>query len=221
MTADTTKLVLIDDLDDASTTNRLAGSDVDALRAVAEHIKRFVAVPNSGLGRSGPVCPFVPGALDRRTLWLAAETVAGRRTPEIAELIKGYQKLFLDAHPAGADDAISRAFVVVFTDLPADRAGEFFGDLLADLAVPSYEADGFVMGGFYEGNEGTAIYNSDFQPFISPVPFLLMRQGVLSDWKFFLDDNDWLDRWALRFGTSGVGALAGELRGLPWREQHE
>lgn len=70
---------------------------------------------------------------------------------------------------------------------------------------------------FYEGHEGTALYNPSFLPFQSPVPFLFVRHTVLSDWKFFLDDPDWLDRWARHFRPSATGALAQELRHLPWR----
>ena len=73
------------------------------------------------------------------------------------------------------------------------------------------------MGGFYEGNEGSAIYNASFRPFTAPVPFLLMRHAVISDWKFFLDNGDWLGSWAHRYGESAVRALAEELRRLPWR----
>jgi hypothetical protein len=49
------------------------------------------------------------------------------------------------------------------------------------------------------------------------VPFLLVRQAVVSDWKFFLDNEDWLNLWARRYGDSGAQALAEELRRLPWR----
>ena len=45
------------------------------------------------------------------------------------------------------------------------------------IAVPSYADDGLVMGPFYEGNDGTALYNPNFRPFTSPVPFLLMRRS--------------------------------------------
>jgi hypothetical protein len=83
--------------------------------------------------------------------------------------------------------------------------------------VPSYVEDGLVMGGFYEHHEGTAVYNRGFRPFRSPVPFLLMRHAVISDWKFVLDHDDWLNRWAHRSGESAVRALAEELRRLPWR----
>jgi hypothetical protein len=217
MPAQTTNLFLLEDLDDASRTRELAESDLDALRAVADWIKTFVARPHKDLGRAGPVCPFVPEALERKTLWLAPEQIADRSVPDAVELINGYQRLFMNAQPAGGDDAVYKSFVVVFADLSADRAKEFFDDVLEHLAVPSYEKDGFVMGGFYEGNEGTAIYNASFRPFTSPVPFLSVRQAVVSDWKFFLENEDWLNLWARRYGESGAQALAEELRRLPWR----
>jgi len=81
--------------------------------------------------------------------------------------------------------------------------------------------DGILFGPFYEGNKGTAIYNSSFRPFQSPVPFLFLRQGVISDWKFFLDNEDWVNRWAHRYGESGVRVLAEELRRLPWRAKRD
>jgi hypothetical protein len=74
-----------------------------------------------------------------------------------------------------------------------------------------------VLGAFYESNEGSAIYNPSFRPFTPPVPFLLVRHGVISDWKFFLDNEDWLNLWVRRYGESAVQALAAELRRLPWR----
>ena len=119
------------------------------------------------------------------------------------------------------DDANYKVIVVVFTDLRADRAQGVFDDVLQQLAVPSYLEDGIVFGPFYEGNTGTAIYNAGFRPFQSPVPFLFVRQGVISDWKFFLDKQDWLDCWAHRFGESAVHALAEELRRLPWRARRD
>jgi hypothetical protein len=213
----TTNLFLVEDLEEASRTRELADSDVDALRAVADWIKTFVARPHKDLGRAGPVCPFTPGALERNTLWLAPEHIADRSVTEVVDLIGRYQRLFKDAQPTDGDDAIYKSFAVVFPDLSPDRATQFLADVLDRLAIPSYAKDGFVMGPFYEGNEGTAIYNASFHPFTSPVPLLLVRQAVVSDWKFFLDNDEWLDLWAGRYGASGAQALAEELRRLPWR----
>jgi hypothetical protein len=217
MPAQTTNLFLLEDLEDVGRTSELGESDLDALHAVADWIKTYVVKPHKDLGRAGPVCPFVPVALERKTLWLAPEQIAVRDVPDVVELINGYQRLFLDAQPTDGDDATYKVIVVVFTDLSADRAHGVFDDVLQQLAVPSYVEDGIVFGPFYEGHEGTAIYNSSFRPFRSPVPFLFVRHGVISDWKFFLDNEDWLDLWARRFGESAVHALAEELRRLPWR----
>jgi hypothetical protein len=216
--AQTTNLFLLEDLEDASRTVELAEGDLDALRAVADWIKSFVVKPHKDLGRGGTVCPFVPGSLERKTLWLAPEHIADRDAPEVAELMNGYRRLLLDTRPADRDDVIYNVIVVVFPDLPADRAQGVFDYVLEQLAVPSYMEDGILFGPYYEGNEATAIYNSSFRPFESPVPFLFVRHGVTGDWKFFLDDEELLNLWARRYGESAVQALAEELRKLPWRE---
>jgi hypothetical protein len=214
-------LFLFEHLEDVSRTGELAESDLHALHAVADWIKSFVARPHKDLGRSGPVCPFVPRAWERQTLWLAPERTADRSLLDIVNLINGYRNLFLDAQPIDGDDADDKSIVVVFTDLQPDRAKNLFDDLLQHLGVPSYGEDGLVLGGFYETNEGSAIYNPSFRPFTAPVPFLLMRHTVISDWKFFLDSQDWLNRWARHYGDSAVSALAAELRLLPWRRSRD
>jgi hypothetical protein len=221
MPAEISKLFLLEDLEDTDTTKELAESDRNVLRAVADWTKTFVARPHGELGRSGPVCPFVPIALERKTLWLAAERSAGRSTPDVIQLIGDYKRLLLAAKPVDGEDASYKSIVVVFTDLPATQAKDFFGSVLQQIGVPSYVDDGLVMGPFYEGNDGTAIYNPNFRPFTSPVPFLLMRRAVISDWKFFLSDKDWLRLWASRYGEAAVEALADELRRFPWRARRD
>jgi hypothetical protein len=222
MSTQATGLFLLEDLEDVQRTGALAESDLDALHAVADWIKTFVAKPHDDLGRAGPVCPFVPGALERKTLWLAPEPIADNRSvPQVVELMNGYKSLFLDAQPTDVHDANYKVIVVVFTVLSPDRAQGLFDDVLEHLAVSSYVEDGIVFGPFYEGNAGTAIYNASFRPFQSPVPLLFVRQGVISDWKFFLNDQDWLDHWAHRFGEPAVQALAEELRRLPWSARRD
>jgi hypothetical protein len=214
-------LFLLEDLENASRTRELAEGDLGALQAVADWIKTFVAKPHKDLGREGAVCPFVPGSLERKTLWLAPEQIADQSAPAVVELMNGYIRRLLDAQPTDGDDTKYKTIVVVFPDLPADRAHDVFDGVLQQLAVPSYAEDGILFGPFYEGNEGTAIYNSSFRPFTSPVPFLFVRLGVISDWKFFLDNEDMLNLWARRYGESAVHALAEELRRLPWNAGRE
>ena len=216
MALQTANLYLVQDLDDASKTSQLATTDRAALRTVADWVKSFLTRPHKDLGRDGPVCPFVGEALERKALWLASEHTAGLSVADVVQLINGYKTQFLHAQPVGGEGATYKSTIVVFTDLSADRAKGLFDDVLNQLAVPSYVEDGLVLGAFYERNEGAAIYNPSFRPFTPPVPFLLMRQAVISDWKFFLDNDDWLNLWAHRYGESAVRALAEELRRLPW-----
>lgn len=221
MPAMTTNLFLLEDLEDGSRTRELTESDRNALRAVADWTKTFVAKPHRDLGRAGPVCPFVPVALDHKTLWLAAQRSTYRSASDVIQLIDGYKRLLLAAPPVDGHNANYKSIVVVFTDLPAAHAKDFFSGVLQQISVPSYVNDGLVMGPFYDGNDGTAIYNPNFRPFTSPVPLLLMRRAVISDWKFFLNDEDWLKLWARRYGEAAVQALAEELRLLPWRPRRD
>jgi len=217
MLAETTSLLRLEDLEDASTTRTPSERDLEALRATADWIRTFVAKPHKDLGRSGAVCPFVDGARERKVLWLAPERVADRSVDDVVRLVRGYRKRLLDAQPDGGDNPNSATIVLVFSDLSADREKDLFDGVLQQLAASFYAQDGLVLGGFYERNEASAIYNPGFHPLRPPVPFLLMRHAVTSDWKFFLDQADWLDIWGRRFGEAAIQALAEELRRLPWR----
>jgi hypothetical protein len=217
MPATTTNLFLLQDLEDPGRTWQLAESDLEALQAVAGWIKTFVVKAHKDLGRAGTVCPFVPGSLERKVLWLAPEQIAGRGEPDVVELVSGYKRLFLQTQPTGGD-ADYKVIVVVFTDLPADRAQGVFDGVLGHLAVRSYADEGILFGPYYKGSEQTAIHNPGFRPFQSPVPFLFVRPGVIGDWEFFVDNDEWLSLWARRYGESAVQALAEELRRTNWRQ---
>ena len=82
----TQTLFLLENFEDVGRTSELAQNDLDALHAVADWIKTFVVKPHKDLGRAGPVCPFVPGSLERKTLWLAPEQIGDRDVPESSSL---------------------------------------------------------------------------------------------------------------------------------------
>ena len=114
MPAQTTNLFLLQDLEDSSRTRKPADSDLNALHTVADWIKTFVARPNKDLGRAGPVCPFVHGAWERKTLWLAPEQIANHSVPDVVQLVNDYKGLLLRAQPTEGDDANYKAIVVCF-----------------------------------------------------------------------------------------------------------
>ena len=130
MPTQTTNRFLLEDLEDVGKTSELAEGDLEALQAVADWIKSFVVKPHEDLGRAGTVCPFVPGSLERQTLWLAPEQIADWDAPEVVELMSGYKRLLLDTRPTEGEDVIYNVIVVVFTDVSADRAHGVFDDVL-------------------------------------------------------------------------------------------
>ena len=220
MSTQTTDL-LLEDLEDNGRASDLAPSDREVLQAVADWIKAFVLEPNDELGRPGPVCPFMPTSVERQTMRLAPEHIGDGSAAHVVELMNSYKRRLLEVGSSGGGDTNYNVITVVFTDLPANRAQSVFDDVLGEIAVPSYIEDGIVFGPFYNGNQATAIYNNGFRPFQSPVPFIFVRQGVVGDWKFFVDKEDWLTLWARRFGEQGVNALAAELRRLPWNARRD
>src|SRR3712207_3899527 len=143
MPTPTTDLFLLEDLERNGATD-LATGDRDALNAVAEWIKTFIVRPHDELGRPGSVCPFVPESVERQTLWLAAEQIGDGGVPHVVELMNGYKRRLLErgGGPTDGDGTNYDVIVVVLTDLPAERAGGVFDDVLQHIAVPSYVEDG-------------------------------------------------------------------------------
>ncbi len=101
--ATTTHLFLLEELADVRRTRELAESALDALRAVADWITTFVARPHKDLGRAGPVCPFVPEAWARQTLWLAPAEIADRSVQDVVQLINGDCSGETGLPPTGVD----------------------------------------------------------------------------------------------------------------------
>jgi hypothetical protein len=221
MSTQTTDLVLLEDLEEDGRASDLAPREREALQAVADWIKNFILEPNDELGRPGPVCPFMPTSVERQTMWLAPEYSGDGSAAHVTELMNSYKRRLLEVGSPDGGDTNYGVITVVFTDLLAARAQSLFDDVLGEIAVPSYVEDGIVFGPFYNGNQATAIYNNGFRPFQSPVPFIFVRHGVVSDWKFFVDKEDWLTLWARRFGEQGVNALAAELRRHPWKARRD
>ena len=216
MTTVTTNLFHPQDLEASGSARALPPGDLDALRTVRDWIQDFIVVPNDRLGRPGPVCPFTPVSIERQVLWLAAEHLADGGVPRLVELLEDCKGKLLELAPADGAGANVGVIVLVLPDVSPEQAPALFGGALAQLAVPSLVEDGVLFGPFYDGHDGTAIYDKSFRPFQSPVPFLFVRHTVLDDWKFVLGSDEMLGHWARRFGESATRTLAAELRQLPW-----
>jgi len=84
--------------------DRAADRDLTALQGISDWINDFGAKPHKDLGRAGTVCPFVPGSLERKVLWLAPEHVADKSETDVVELVSRYKRVLQEARPTSGDD---------------------------------------------------------------------------------------------------------------------
>lgn len=162
-------------------------SQVEALTApdhplaiTTQWMRRFLGRPHPELGRMGPVCPFVPGAIAQDTIWLGIVAATERR--EIAGIVGKYRELFLELEPKTGDASMMKAIVIVFPNVTIDHAS-IIDDVQAELKT-SFVASGLMLGEFHERNEGPGLRNPHFRPLRSPIPSLAIRYMVESDLPF-------------------------------------
>jgi Domain of unknown function (DUF6875) len=209
-------LFLLEDLEDIGKTSELAESDLEALRSIADWIKSYVLKPHMDLiGRDGPVCPFLPASVKRNALWLAPEHVFDGGTP-IVERMNGYKRRLLEAEPTGGDGELQR---------DSGRLHRLAGQSCASRLRRGHPAacSSFVCRGWtpvwavLRGQRGHGDLQLGLPAIRVARSVLFVRHGVIGDWKFFLENEDWLNLWARRYEEFGAQALAEELRRLPWR----
>jgi hypothetical protein len=156
--------------------------DDHPLAITTSWIKSFLARPHKDLGRPGPVCPFVPGAITQDTIWLANVPEGRGDRQAIIDIIGRYRDLFLELEPKTGDSAMMKAMVIVFPNVPSDDAG-VIDEVQFELKSQFVEA-GMMIGEFHERNDGGGLRNPDFRPLRSPIPSLAIRFMVETDLPF-------------------------------------
>jgi uncharacterized protein DUF6875 len=157
-------------------------ADDHPLRITASWMRRYLGRPHRDLGRPGPVCPFVPGAIVQDTIWLADCSLGRGDRQAIIEIIGLFRDLFLDLEPKSGEDASWKAMVIVFPNIAIDDAW-VVDDVQAQLKARFVDA-GLMIGEFHERNESPGLRNGDFRPLRSPIPALAIRHMVETDLPF-------------------------------------
>ncbi|WP_280397877.1 DUF6875 domain-containing protein [Nocardia carnea] len=169
----------------------------DAARWTAEHpdaavlvrwIADYLGRPHPELGRAGPVCPFVRQTADHHALWAAVVRGGDDLT---AEQISA---TVLDAHElynrlrAGDSDNRRLTTVTVFPGLTRhDRI-----DAVHRRHKTAVVHDGLMLGQFYPGCRVPGLWNAEFRPLDAPLPMLVIRPMMTTDYPFLVARTDWL-----------------------------
>ncbi|MGI5216608.1 DUF6875 domain-containing protein [Nocardia sp. CA-290969] len=140
------------------------------------------------LGRDGPVCPFVRQTADRHALWVASLRGGDAlTTDEISAAVLDAHELYNRLRAAKADTR-SLTTVAVFPGLTHyDRIDTVHCRHKTDVV-----RDGLMLGQFYPGCRVPGLWNVDFHPLDAPLPMLVIRPMMTTDYPFLVARTDWL-----------------------------
>lgn len=188
--------------------SQLPRADTFHLEMTRDWTKSFLAKPHSELGRTGPVCPFLPRSLKLNTVWFATIRAKHLDPDQIAALVKRYRDVFLHLKPTQDEAALYKSIMLVFPDIE-DEKGAALIDKVQQQLKPFFVEEGLMIGEFHPWNETPGLHNSDFRPLRSPISMLAIRFMVESDLPFLdrlTDDpqlrSRYLKAYLNRLGTN-------------------
>lgn len=171
-------------------------------------LRDYVGAPSEHLGRSGPVCPFVPGALRSGALRISFHYgVDACDADELGRLLAGELCEFRrTATPPMRRSGVSLdSRLVVLPDAAAEgwrRIDETY-DTVKDGAV----AVGLMIGQFHPECTEPAVHNPTFPVSRSPMALYAIRHMAPHDALFLRSGQRWMREHEARF--------PGCTRGLP------
>jgi len=159
------------------------------------------------LGRKGPTCPFVPKALKISSMRLAViRSGAAPSMAEMSELVSGFIDVFERLEPTSGPQAVFKALLLLFPDVPLESAPMLIDGTQAMLKEAFVEK-GLMLGEFHLANNSSGLHNPQFYPLRTICPTLAIRHMVPQD-LVFLTGDQYPPARRIAFLRSYVGKMA-------------
>ncbi|GAA1233267.1 hypothetical protein GCM10009608_80960 [Pseudonocardia alaniniphila] len=164
-------------------------------------LREYVSVGDRRIGRSGPVCPFVPRALNEHALETHIRyDIDGSDEPELIDALQTEIREFGAAgHQPRSSGVLLDSWLIVMPRMGPDgweRLDAAY-ERLKDFAVQS----GLMVGQFHPNCDERAFRNSGFRVSIAPVALLAIRHMAPHDVLFLHDSERWFRVYHSRFHT--------------------
>jgi heptaprenyl diphosphate synthase len=177
------------------------GRLADDMATVLDWLRDYAGGPSEHIGRPGPVCPFVPGALNADVVRFSFHYgVDACDDDEVRRLVSAELREFKQTTPAPKKSGVSlHSLVVVLPDAEADgwrRIDETYATL-KDVAV----GEGLMIGQFHPACAERAARNPDFPVSRSPIALYAIRHMAPHDALFLHVEREWLREYDTRFAT--------------------
>jgi len=166
-----------------------AQQDLPYLTETMEWVINFLAKPHPDLGRAGPVCPFLPRALQMNTIRLTVIRAKNLEQQQVEEIVRCYRDIFLELEPREGQTAFYKAIMLIFPDVHIEEAFKLIDGVQQKLK-PFFVEAGLMLGEFHKRNESPGLHNPNFRPLRSPIPMLGIRYMVESDLPFLQQVSD-------------------------------
>lgn len=172
-------------------------------RTLPEWITRHLMAPHPDLGRDGPVCPFVHHSAARHGIWAGVapgNPPADRMHAIVDDAIEAYGDLVRDGHN-------HPALVILFPELTdCGRIDDVHGERKTEVVCR-----GWMLGQFYPGCTVPGLWNRQFHPLDAPLPMLVLRPMMSTDFPFLVARSDWLYAYLTRVAPNLPRRLRWEI----------
>jgi hypothetical protein len=163
--------------------------DIPYLVETWNWLRSSIGRPHRDLGRVGPMCPYVPKALNSNYIRLKVIRSQNLERQEIANVVLNYLSAFLDLEPKETEEEIYKSIILIFPDITHEDAPRLVDSVQKQLK-PIFVDSGLMLGEFHKYNESPGLHNPNFRPLRSPIPMLVIRHMVEFDLPFLIDADD-------------------------------
>jgi len=174
----------------------------DPIEQLLNWVDEYLCKPHQELGRAGPVCPFVPTALEMGLLYLLIFPRVDQDTDleEMRQLVLHERDQFLTMEPRQGNAAQFKSFLMIFPNIPSPQAHEVIDRLQASLQE-SFVERGLMVGEFHPGPPNKrGLWNETFRPLACPIPLLAIRHMVPTDILFLKEKSSLVAEYLRLFG---------------------
>lgn len=204
-------LVELSDLRQDTPPARISDS-VEPLRQIVAWAEEYLCRPHPELGREGPVCPYVQIAMKKGLFYLTVCRGRDFGRDGIEGALMAYRDRFLRLEPQKGPEAALKTILILFPDLLPDDVPTLIEETQERLKG-SYVEKGLMLGEFHAGPPRKAgLWNTEFRPLRSPVPMLVIRNMVPTDFAFLHHDKGFVETYLSRYRDGVPAHLREEVR---------
>ncbi len=170
------------------------------LDQVVAWARDYLTQPHPQLGRQGPVCPYVQAAMEKRLFLLAVCPGRDLDGDRILQTVMTYRDRFLQLEPSSGPDALLKTILILFPEIPLSDIPRLI-DATQEMLKPEYVKKKLMIGEFHPlPPQKGGLWNPDFRPLQAPVPMLVIRHMVPTDFAFLKSEKSFVSAYLDVYG---------------------